>query len=192
MSSFEDYAARRVLRKAAEAGVDIPPDLTGMLAGLGCASGYAAKRWAKENPGVETTPGCCWGDAIAGPEGCTCWVAVFDVEQEPLQIAAGADIAARTTMCVDCAYRPGSPEREDEFTEVALLDLHTEGELFWCHQGLRAPAWWEHPDGRTVPGSPDDYQPAQHKGVPYQVNGKPALLCAGWMARAFKAGTVGQ
>ena len=187
MSSFEVYAARRALRKAAEVGVEVPPELTGMLAGLGCRS-YPGRRWAEENPGVDTNGGCCWGDTMAGPEGCTCWQPVFDIDQEPLDTAA--KVTCRPTMCADCAYRPGSPERADTFTEVALLNLHAEGELFWCHQGLRAPIQWRHPDGRTVAGSPMDYRPAHHKGVPYQTNGQPAQLCAGWMALAFKSGVV--
>jgi len=186
VSAFERHAVARTLRRAAEAGVEIPESLTGLLATMECHS-YPGKRWADEHPDADPS-GCCWGAIFVGSEACTCWEPVYDVEQAALiPPASAADIAVRTRMCADCAYRPDSPERSDVFTEEALLELPSAGELFWCHDGLRRPTHWVHPDGRTVDGSPHDYRPAQLKGIPYQADGHPALLCAGWMARVLRS-----
>lgn len=51
---------------------------------------------------------------------------------------------------------------------------------------MRRPVRWEHPDGRTIDGSPDDWQPAIINGLPYRADGRPGLLCAGWAARAAR------
>jgi hypothetical protein len=76
----------------------------------------------------------------------------------------GADRAPRPpavarTPCADCAFRPGSPERE------ALGQQLPEDEPFFCHQGLPVSA-----EGR--------YQPvAMFRGLPLG-----AMVCAGWWA----------
>lgn len=60
------------------------------------------------------------------------------------------------------------------------------GEPFWCHDGIRRPVAWRHPNlpGVVIPGSPSDYQPPMIGGVPFRADGRPAALCAGWVARA--------
>jgi len=185
MSSFERLAVQRLVDKAAAVGVDIPAELGGLLGRLECSS-YPARMWAQQHPD-EDRPPCCWG-AVNGAEYCTCWRAVYDVEQAPPRPLTGPqDITPRPSMCADCAFKPGSPERSEHFTEEALLELPHSGDPFWCHDGMRRPTHWEHPDGRVVPGSPDDWQPVGINGIPYRADGRPALLCAGWAALAAKA-----
>nr|MDT0660822.1 hypothetical protein [Micromonospora sp. DSM 115978] len=70
--------------------------------------------------------------------------------------------------------------------ERRAVDLAVPTTPFWCHQGMRRPFRWEHPDGRTVDGSPDDYQPPTLAGVPFRADGSPGLLCAGWAARTSR------
>lgn len=185
MSSLERAAVQRLIDKATAAGVDVPPEVTGILGTLGCSS-YAARTWAAEHPDDEPLP-CCDG-SVWDAELCTCWEPVYDVEQQPCQPITGpAELLPRHRMCSDCAFRPGSPERTDGYTEEMLLELPVTGEAFWCHDGMRRPAHWRHPDGRTVPGSPDDWQPARIGAIPYRADGRPGLLCAGWAALAAKA-----
>ncbi|MEU4754889.1 hypothetical protein AB0F93_28345, partial [Micromonospora tulbaghiae] len=117
---------------------------------------------------------------------------VFDVDQaDPQLVTSPADITVRARMCGDCAYRPGSPERSEEFMAEELLALPEEGKAFYCHDGMRRPARWEHPDGRVVDGSTDDWQPPMVAGVPYRVAGRPGLLCAGWAAHGRRAARRG-
>ncbi|HET9889703.1 MAG TPA: hypothetical protein VFQ42_04310 [Mycobacterium sp.] len=137
--------------------------------------------------------GCCWGEIVNGPAGCTCWKPVYDLDQaEPDPTAvrwlgAGVTPVTRRRMCHDCAYRPNSPEKrgeegyagDAEFLErIAAAD-----ERFWCHQGIRRPAKWVHPSGAEWVGSPAAYSPPKVNGVPYRADGSPAELCAGWDAR---------
>jgi hypothetical protein len=76
----------------------------------------------------------------------------------------GADRAPRPpgvmrTPCADCAFRPGSPELDNDRVQLP------EDEPFFCHQGLPVSA-----DGR--------YQPvAVFRGLPLG-----AMVCAGWWA----------
>ncbi|MDT0435661.1 MULTISPECIES: hypothetical protein [Streptomyces] len=63
------------------------------------------------------------------------------------------------TPCADCAYRPGSPERE------ALGAQLPENEPFFCHQGLPISA-----TGAYTPV-------ATFRGLPLG-----AMVCAGWWA----------
>lgn len=114
---------------------------------------------------------CCYGSCEYGPTGCTCWEPVFDL----VQVAAiPAKPVTRRTRCVDCAFRPDSPERArgDEVEDLPH---------FWCHQGIRRPAAFRHPDGRVRKVSDSaDYQPPIIDGVPYRADGTPADRCAGW------------
>lgn len=147
---------------------------------------------------------CCIGATVYGPERCTCWVPVYDLEQaEPVVGPAGF----RDEMCADCAYRPRSPERRGDpdhlGTEEGLMALAAAGEPFFCHQGIRRAVRWEHrPEEATavqcaevleaagdlrvgsVPGKPQQYLPPIIEGVPYRADGTPAQLCAGWARRA--------
>jgi hypothetical protein len=120
--------------------------------------------------------------------GCYCWRPVFDVEQaDPIPPASPDDIGVQARMCGDCAFRKGSPERAYEFEEEALFSLADEGTPFYCHDGMRRPVRWEHPDGRSIPGDPADWQPPMVCGLPYRTDGRPGLLCAGWAARAARS-----
>jgi hypothetical protein len=186
VSSFERFAIQRLIDQAHRLGVDIPDDLnTAMTHAMGCHS-WAGQHWAELNPDAEQ-PICCYG-AVNGPDGCYCWTPVFDTEQaDPRPPASPEDLTVRTRICGDCAFRKGSPERACSWSEDALFDLAATGEPFWCHDGMRRPVRWEHPDGRTVDGSPHDWQPARVGNVPYRADGSPGLLCAGWMARAGRA-----
>lgn len=132
--------------------------------------------------------GCCAGAGIYGKDYCTCWEPVYDLEQQP---ARPGPAEPRLTMCGDCAYRPTSPERTGDTTYMGSADFLAElvdtGDRFWCHQGMRRPVRWRHPSGAEIPGHPGDYSPPIVDGVPYQADGAPGLLCAGWHLQRAKA-----
>lgn len=139
-------------------------------------------------PETPTSGLCCIGSAMYGPERCTCWEPVYDLEQVKPRPDLPADV--RSSMCHDCAYRPGSPERSGDpraaGTEEALRALVDGGDIFWCHQGIRRPIRFEHPSGITVPGSDLAYDPPIIDGTPYRANGTPADMCGGWAALRLK------
>lgn len=129
----------------------------------------------------DPNPGCCMGSAVYGPDHCTCWEPVFEQVQAPPR--TDEEPTTREKCCDDCAYRNGSPEREDDYEEEFLRDLSGDARhVFWCHTGFRRPIEYRHPDGRTRPGDPADYQPAVVGGVGYQADGSPGERCAGWAA----------
>lgn len=113
---------------------------------------------------------CCAGAAMGGPGRCSCWEPIYDRAQSP---PIAATPVTRPKRCLDCAFRPDSPERQRGDDLEALPN-------FACHQGMRRPIEWRHPDGRVRPGDPADYQPPFLQGVPYKADGSPADLCAGW------------
>lgn len=133
---------------------------------------------------------CCFGAAEYGPNRCTCWTAVYDLDQLPIR--PGLPLPrVPLRMCGDCAYRPHSPERRGDDTyagdEDLLGQLAEEGTPFYCHEGLRIPVTWRHPSGAEVPGHPGGYDPPIQAGVPYKASGTPADLCTGWLLRATAA-----
>jgi hypothetical protein len=184
VSDFERMAVGRVIARAQQMGLDVPREVASLVE-HGKGSG-GAMIWTRLHPDDDTFYGCCWGEAISGPGYCTCWVPVFDdVQADPAELSAASGIEVRPGgMCEDCAYRPRSPERSERWGEEALLGLPSSGSVFWCHQGMRRPVRWVHPDGREVPGSPEDYRPPIVKGVPFRMDGQPGLFCAGWAALA--------
>lgn len=185
MSDFERYAVQRLLDQAAAVGVDV----SGMSAGSMCNPGGStgARQWSRLHPDADPV-GCCMGEALDGPEGCTCWRPVYEVDQaEPRPPQCNEDLLVQVRMCGDCAFRKDSPERADKWSEDALFDLARGGKPFWCHQGMRRPIRHVHPDGRVVDGDTADWNPPSVQGIPYQADGSPGLLCAGWMAHAVRA-----
>lgn len=194
MSTFEQYAVQRLIDKAAAAGVDVPDTITEIassLATAGHCGSYPASAWAEQNPGDDYPVGCCIGNDMYGPERCTCWKPVFELEQQPPQPPQRPeDIETQPRMCGDCAFRKDSPERAEGFLEDALYAMAGAGQPFYCHEGMRRPAYWLHPDGRRVGGSTADWQPPIVAGLPYRADGRPGLLCAGWMGRAARASAV--
>jgi len=70
-------------------------------------------------------------------------------------------------MCDDCAFRRGSPERQDPWQWLSLIETTIEGDQpFYCHKGLTCQL-----DGTTLkyllpPGGTADMTP-----------------CAGWLSR---------
>lgn len=133
---------------------------------------------------------CCYGAAVYGAQRCTCWEPIYDRVQQPL---APAEPRVRATACADCAYRPDSPERAgakgyagDAETLDELVDA---GQPFYCHQGIRRPVRLRHPAGLEIDGHPAAYDAPMRDRVPYRADGTPADVCAGWAARAAKAGT---
>lgn len=189
-SALERQAIRRVVEQLAAAGVTLPPDLDRAVTSVLCGGGnIGARLWAAAHPDDDRPP-CCWA-SMHDPERCSCWQPVYDVDQAPPRPPnRPEDLHARPRMCGDCAYRPGSPERSDPLLVDELLDLPAGHTPFWCHDGMRRPIRWEHPDGRTIAGDPADWHPAMHSGIPYQADGSPAMLCAGWAALAAKAAEV--
>lgn len=132
---------------------------------------------------------CCIGAAVHGPQRCTCWVPVYDLDQQPVR--PGLPLPrVPLRMCGDCAYRPHSPERqgaEDYAGDEDLLEeLVASGTPFYCHEGIRHPIAWRHPSGVEVPGHPGSYDPPILAGVPYKADGTPANVCTGWLLRRAK------
>ena len=188
MSDFERYALERVISKAQAVGVPVPPGIMHLRG----TTNHGAKLYADAHPDEDVPAimfGCCDGTAYTGNlAACTCWVPQFDDEQaEPRPPTSPDDIELMPRVCGDCAFRKGSPEREDKFSEEALFALGDTGTPFWCHTGMRKPARWVHPTGVVIDGDKDDWDPPRLHGVPYRANGAPAYLCAGWMARNLKA-----
>ena len=139
---------------------------------------------------------CCAGRIADGPAGCTCWQPIYDREQiEPTDETVARVVCGeqqpevRKRMCADCAYRPGSPEKQGAETaavDASDLERLAREDRFWCHDEMRSPVAWQHPSGPRIPADPErtgDYQPPIVCGVPYRANGQPGLLCAGWAAR---------
>lgn len=117
---------------------------------------------------------CCYAAADRGAAHCSCWRPVYDLEQAEPRTELSPE--TRSAMCGDCAYRPGSPELEED--PYRLMGLAN----FWCHRGIRRPREWRHPDGRVRPGDPADYQPPIVGDVAYRADGSPAARCGGWAA----------
>lgn len=130
---------------------------------------------------------CCIGASVRGPQYCTCWTEAFDAEQRP---AVEGDPGCRDAMCADCAFRPGSPERQGDerySADAELLDQLVEtGTPFFCHIGIRRAARLVHPSGAEVELPDGDYRPVVVGGVPYKADGSPGDLCAGYAARRLK------
>lgn len=143
---------------------------------------------------------CCGGMAFADPGDewaeCECFVPIYangDEGQAPpdpehiRMLAAGIQPVTRTAMCIDCAYRPDSPEKSGDprYSGDAdfLEELAATGKRFWCHQGLLHPIAFRHPSGLEIPASPGMYPAPIVDGVPYKTDGTSADLCAGWDAR---------
>jgi hypothetical protein len=135
---------------------------------------------------------CCMGALMHGPTGCTCWVTVYDLEQaDPLPGLPVPPVPLR--MCepgpgdAGCAYRGTSPEKtgDDRYNgDAEDLDyLAGTGQPFYCHAGTRRAVRLVHPAGVTYEPGPGDYQPPVIGGVPYRADGRPALICAGWLLR---------
>lgn len=133
---------------------------------------------------------CCSATMHGDWDDCTCWEPIYDPpEQQPL---LPGETTTMPTMCADCAYRPGSPERMGTPAAAAdgydLDDLAIGGTRFWCHDGMRRILGLAHPsgeawiaeDGRAVThyDPPIDWQ-----GIPHRADGTPGSLCAGWEAR---------
>ncbi len=181
--TLERLACQRLVDKARQAGVadQIPQVLHDFLDGhYGSPGGRA---WTRANPDDDQFRGCCDAEMMRGPAACTCWTPVYDLDQQPLQPIGEDGVPARDTLCGDCAYRPGSPERRDPLQAEALMDLPATGGVFFCHDGMRRPKLWRHPDGREVPGDPADYDPPfDQLRRPYRADGHVGAICAGWVA----------
>lgn len=136
--------------------------------------------------------GCCWGAAVHGAGGCTCWDREYDLAQTRPDKAAVP--VTREQMCADCAFRPDSPERTGESAaayDQDDLDALAYGSAdFWCHQGMRLVTGRRHPTGAFVPqpeGEKLAYDPPIVNGIPYKADGSPGERCAGLAARRRSA-----
>lgn len=127
---------------------------------------------------------CCDGSAVKGPQYCTCWTAEFDLEQAD---SLPGEPDTRDAMCADCAFKPGSPERQGDERyngDAEFLDrIVVNGERFFCHVGIRRAVRLVHPTGAVVEVPPGDYRPPIVDGVPCKADGSSGDLCAGWAAR---------
>lgn len=182
VDDLQRRGVRRLIQKAEDLGVPVPQIIHDIAAGHGTSNG-GALAWTRLHPDEDVYRGCCDGEMIKGAEYCNCWVPEYDLEQaDPIPPADGEIQVREGGLCGDCAYRPGSPEQADEWLAETLRDLPLSGQTFWCHDGMRRPTVWRHPDGRTVPGSPEDYQPPMVDGRPHRADGHVGALCAGWAA----------
>lgn len=183
-SDLERRAIQRLINKAEGLGLadQVPPDIRLLATDHGPTNG-GSLAWDRKHPDEDVFRGCCDGEMIRGAAYCTCWEPVFDLEQaDPIPPGDGEIQVRPGGLCGDCAYRPESPEMATDFMAEALRELPLKGQTFWCHDGMRRPIRWEHPDGRTIDGSPDDYQPPMVDGRPHRADGRVGHLCAGWAA----------
>lgn len=177
-----------LIDKATAMGVPVPDEIRRILSD-GSVHNTGAFLWSQAHPDDDEFRSCCIGNDVKGPEHCTCWLPEWNaVQAEPVLPPKAEDLAPQSRMCGDCAFRPGSPEREDEWLADSLYSLPAQNQPFYCHDGMRRPVRWRHPDGRTIDGSTADWQPPIVNGIPYRLDGRAGSLCAGWAAIAAKAG----
>ncbi len=131
---------------------------------------------------------CCLGTAASGWDSCTCWEPIYDPPEQARMLRG--EVTVMPTMCADCAYRPGSPERMGNPDAAAdgydLDDLAIMGERFWCHDGMRRLVAMRHGGtGEVIPvtGQAHYDPPIDCLGIPRRADGSPGSLCAGWEAR---------
>lgn len=138
---------------------------------------------------------CCIGAAMGGAGSCTCWEPVVPPQADPLP---STDLEVRVQRCIDCAFRPDSPEREDGSLDTVLEQiLRHPDRPFFCHQGLTPITKYRHPSGvtydpRDLPSNqgkpPMDYQPRVNAaGRPCKDDGSQQDVCAGWAAERDRA-----
>ena len=149
---------------------------------MSCGASFAPVEFPDATNGVP----CCYGYAFDGPTGCTCWKAIYDLAQQPMQ---QGPMQQRSRMCGDCAFRAGSPERSGDQRyahsgeqELALM-VDDARAVFACHTGVRRVVAYEHPTGARVEIEIDAYHAPQARGHAVKADGSPAELCAG-LARA--------
>lgn len=184
MSELERRSVERIVATAEKLGVPMPDEVRAITL---CGSGpsHGGLTYARLHPDVDefdpdlTT--CCWAAIDRGLTACTCWEPVYDVDQANPDPDGPRDV--REAMCGDCAFRAGSPERETVWHREELFALADRGEPFYCHDGMRRPSAWRHPQLGEVAGDPDDWAPPIINGLPFRADGRPAVLCAGWAAR---------
>lgn len=130
---------------------------------------------------------CCYGATVEGPHRCTCWTPVYGPDQADPAPDLDPQPATRPTLCGDCAYRPGSPEKAGDpgyrGDAEELESLADTGERFFCHQGMRAIVKWVHPSGAEIQADAGAFAPPMFGSVPLKTDGTPADLCGGWAAR---------
>ncbi|GAB2906956.1 hypothetical protein GCM10027047_01520 [Rhodococcus aerolatus] len=120
---------------------------------------------------------CCTGGSFTDAERCEQWHPVLD-EQPSTEVEHGP-MAIAETLCHDCAYRPGSPERAQQGGDQLDASIR---QPFTCHQGMARAVRYEHPNGHTRPGEPGDYRPVERGGQAWRTGGTLAQHCAGWAA----------
>ncbi len=142
---------------------------------------------------------CCMAAVVSNGDRCACWEPIrvdlddlhqVDVDQLVAQVrddppstrrCEGPPAIRPTTMCGDCAYRPGSPERQ-----AADGDPPDYGpaERFYCHAGMPSVIAWWHPPTRTVSRVEvrAHYAPEMVADRAWRHDGRPGILCAGWAA----------
>lgn len=182
---------KRAVQRAIEDALDLPAidkmrDIVCHSTGASAGARIYADQHPDDEDAAEGSLWCCESAVYRGLAHCTCWEPIYDVAQMPPMTDTVPGVM--TEKCHDCAFRPGSPERSDEYLRDELYALPAKGEPFWCHQGLRQPARWRHKTlGLEVPGDPADWQPPIVDGVPYLADGRAGNLCAGWVALRLAA-----
>lgn len=82
-TAFERRTIQLIIDKANQAGVEVPASITALA--FSGQRNQGAVLWYRAHPDWSGT-GCCWGDVL-DPDGCTCWVPIFDLEQTPAAAA---------------------------------------------------------------------------------------------------------
>lgn len=146
------------------------------------------------DPGVP-----CWEACKVDGTDCAVWEPIYWPEptREPARLQAGPE-PKRPLACGDCAYRPGSPERQAN--GGALPETFDPLRPFHCHDGMPALVGWTHTAvgdvcllASSLPTMQDgfligsyDYRPHHVGGRGYQADGRPLVVCAGWAAHAAR------
>lgn len=141
----------------------------------------------------------CWEACAVDGSDCAVWEAIYWPEptKDPARLQAGPE-PKMPTACGDCAYRPQSPERQDNGGDLPVT--FDPLRPFHCHVGMPALVGWSHPGlgdvcllASSLPTMQDgfligsyDYEPHHVGGRGFQADGRPLVVCAGWAAHAAR------
>lgn len=86
-------------------------------------------------------------------------------------------------MCDGCAFRPGT---DADLWRRLYDEAGPDVDAFHCHEATRAVIGWRHPSGVEIPHdepNEPEHDPPVIAGTPYDADGRPSPICAGWAAR---------
>lgn len=145
-------------------------------------------------PPIDPDGACCWTAVQTEGTDCSCWEPIYSAT--PTRDVQAGPPAVRDSMCHDCAYRPGSPERTEQGGGQLDVDRRRP---FVCHQGMpvllgyTVPSWQGN-DGVWQTGAfcvvarlvhdRDNFGPITRGPTAWKTDGTLADVCGGWASVA--------